>query len=246
MAIVDLGWTTAKNSFTASASTLAVTVPAGGAAIGAKVLVVACTNGVVSAPATCADARGNTYVADVDFGVSVNGNTHYYVFRSDLTTALVAGDAITITITTAVLRCSMQAQAFTGLASGAATVSSAQGSGTGVTNPTLTGMTATSSIGGSWLKFTPFGFNLKTGLTHTFTSTGETARAGQETGVTTVDKSADVSVLIGSGSVTFDSTGMSATNVVGWLGIILGWNDVAAAAALRSRNVVVRRTWAGR
>jgi hypothetical protein len=86
-----------RDSGTGSAapgSTVAITVPAGGHALG-NLLVVAATR-ASNAVSSVTDSRGNTYVA---CGNATSGSNNIEQWASILTTALQAGDTITVTYT---------------------------------------------------------------------------------------------------------------------------------------------------
>src|SRR4051794_35287255 len=74
---------------------LSITVPTGGVAVGNKILV----HGTIAAnrTATVADSKGNTYTVRADVANASN-NTNLFLADSQVTTALVAGDTITVTM----------------------------------------------------------------------------------------------------------------------------------------------------
>lgn len=83
------------NNATSGGTTLAATVPAGGVAVGQRVLVeFSSNNASTDAQPTCADSKGNVYVVDEE---SVLGAIRTIVFSAPVTTALVLNDTITVT-----------------------------------------------------------------------------------------------------------------------------------------------------
>lgn len=75
--------------------TLATAVP-----IGATVLIGGGHRTTSSPAITCADSKGNTYTNDDQRDLATGDSPHSFVFSSQLTTALVAGDTITVTFAT--------------------------------------------------------------------------------------------------------------------------------------------------
>jgi prepilin-type N-terminal cleavage/methylation domain-containing protein len=75
-------------------TTMTITVPSGGVAVNNTVILRLMQRGVSAGAVSAADSRGNSYAADVD---AFNGDQRIVVFRSYITTALVAGNTITVT-----------------------------------------------------------------------------------------------------------------------------------------------------
>lgn len=105
---------------TAVGTTIVVTVGAGGAASGNRVVVVASFQapGIIEPPisASCADSKGNTYNADGAL-LSFDPYPDTYIFSAHVTTPLVAGDTITVTHSPTAIR-GATAQEWSGIKSG--------------------------------------------------------------------------------------------------------------------------------
>lgn len=116
---IATGGTSASTDATSTGLTQTVTVPASGYAMGSLVLVHVVVSGVTADILSVADTQGNTYspirsIANV-------GNTivtgRYLMFASILDTALVSGNTITITYSSALSRGAIVVANFTGVTS---------------------------------------------------------------------------------------------------------------------------------
>lgn len=79
-----------------SAGTHAFTIPAGGVSAGALLVARVLYKNAPNAAATCADSKGNTWTVDAG---CFSGNANIFAFSTVVTTPLVAGDTVTVTIT---------------------------------------------------------------------------------------------------------------------------------------------------
>jgi hypothetical protein len=99
----------------ASTNSLAITLTAG-AAIGSTVLIGCCwesSTGVVPTISSVVDSRGNTYSTTPDVSVDAGTTLAVMILRGKVTTALLAGDTITVTVSGgARTRWCLQADAF--------------------------------------------------------------------------------------------------------------------------------------
>lgn len=120
------------NSASTAGTTLTVTVPAGGVAAGNTVVVTYSGDYHASAP-TITDSRSNTYTRDKS-GADGASTLRSAVYSAPITTALQAGDTITLT-TASLTRRTMCATAFSGLLVPTAVDASNSSSHTG-TGPT--------------------------------------------------------------------------------------------------------------
>lgn len=89
------------NGSKAAVASLAITVPAGGHAVGNTVIVFCGDDGSATQNLSIADSKGNTWVDLHDVGTG--GSSRRYMWGSVLTTALVAGDTITVTASTSTM-----------------------------------------------------------------------------------------------------------------------------------------------
>lgn len=85
----------AANSGT-SVSSVAVTVPAGGVALGSKIIVFAGSNGASTPTFACADTQGNTYSPDDQSNYTGADKTYICLLSAQVGTALVSGNTITV------------------------------------------------------------------------------------------------------------------------------------------------------
>ncbi len=124
-----------------SVATLKILAPAAGVAAGDTVFVEVVENGSIGIGVSVGDARGNTYHADLIFNTSVNPTA---IFSAPITTALVAGDAITVTFSGAApTEAAATAFEFSGIA--ATTALDQTQNGTGTSSTPTSGQTATTA-----------------------------------------------------------------------------------------------------
>lgn len=106
--LVGIG--TVVTSATAGAVTAANPVPAGRTAVGA--IAWDSSAGTIPTISSIVDTRGNTWTMDSSAGGVTNTTVAVGIFRARITTALLAGDTITVTISAARARWAMQYDAF--------------------------------------------------------------------------------------------------------------------------------------
>lgn len=105
-----------NGSVSTTATTLAVTVPAGGVPVGDLLTVRFCSNTyTVAGTVSCADTRGNTYQTDFSRINTADGIN--ILFSSLVTVALLAGDTITVTFPAGDQPYALSVDEFTGIAS---------------------------------------------------------------------------------------------------------------------------------
>jgi cysteine-rich repeat protein len=151
------------NGNTTTGSTIAVTVAAGGVAVNNTVIVAFAMDPATGA-VTVADTRGNTYTsnADVSNGSGTNG-VRTVVLSTRLTTALLAGDTITVTHPSVAAR-AVSVNVFSGLAG--ASVLDRTATGTGTSTAPATPATAATTQADELLIGA---MGVETGSTETFT-----------------------------------------------------------------------------
>ncbi len=100
-----------------SGTVFSITVPAAGVAAGSRVICRIATNiGVSTATITGADTRGNTYAKDNLNGLDPNTPVRFtFVVSAHIATALVSGDTITLTVSTASSATVLVIDEFTGI-----------------------------------------------------------------------------------------------------------------------------------
>lgn len=105
-----VGTGTVTTSGTAGAATVTTPVSAGRTVAGA--IVWDSSSGTIPTISSVVDTRGNTWTADVTAGGAGNTTVAVGIFRARVTTALLAGDTITVTIGAARARWAMQYDQF--------------------------------------------------------------------------------------------------------------------------------------
>lgn len=142
MAIAYVGQVaTLDNNFVTT--TVDITVPAGGVAAGSR-LILACVQNVQAATITVSDQKGNTWAVDATLPTG-SVNTRLSIASAHIGTALVSGDWIRITVSTTTGIYAVLDQ-FSGILSASALDKAVIQESVYNTNPTTSGVTATTTL----------------------------------------------------------------------------------------------------
>ena len=128
---------------TSSNTTIPVTVPAAGVAAGNTVIVELAMDSS-NVTVSCADSRGNSYTNDADVTNSNSGSARAVIFSATVGTALVSGDAITVTFSGQVAPKAISALEFSGLVSGSGRLDKTASGANNGTSMTTASTTTTS------------------------------------------------------------------------------------------------------